>query len=205
MGGIFVYFCSLLNGINGSVKPNLLQSVNANDVTYGKNELIELPKNKMGIVVRGVVYITNTDEDGRRTISEILFENDLIGSDMLVSYETYIVSKSKTQILFFDMDKVFETQNKRLCDNLHSLLISASDRRLERINILSKKTTEKKLSFYFTALSKKQKNKKTVVPISYSDLADFLCVDRSSMMREMSKMQNDGKIRINKKQVEILY
>jgi len=200
-----VYFCSLLNGINGSVKPNLLQSVNANDVTYGKNELIELPKNKMGIVVRGVVYITNTDEDGRCTISEILFENDLIGSDMLVSYETYIVSKSKTQILFFDMDKVFETQNKRLCDNLHSLLISASDRRLERINILSKKTTEKKLSFYFTALSKKQKNKKTVVPISYSDLADFLCVDRSSMMREMSKMQNDGKIRINKKQVEILY
>lgn len=200
-----MYFCSLLNGINGSVKPNLLQSVNANDVTYGKNELIELPKNKMGIVVRGVVYITNTDEDGRRTISEILFENDLIGIDMLVSYETYIVSKSKTQILFFDMDKVFETQNKRLCDNLHSLLISASDRRLERINILSKKTTEKKLSFYFTALSKKQKNKKTVVPISYSDLADFLCVDRSSMMREMSKMQNDGKIRINKKQVEILY
>lgn len=200
-----MYFCSLLNGINGSVKPNLLQSVNANDVTYGKNELIELPKNKMGIVVRGVVYITNTDEDGRRTISEILFENDLIGSDMLVSYETYIVSKSKTQILFFDMDKVFETQNKRLCDNLHSLLISASDRRLERINILSKKTTEKKLSFYFTALSKKQKNKKTIVPISYSDLADFLCVDRSSMMREMSKMQNDGKIRINKKQVEILY
>lgn len=200
-----MYFCSFLNGINGSVKPNLLQSVNANDVTYGKNELIELPKNKMGIVVRGVVYITNTDEDGRRTISEILFENDLIGSDMLVSYETYIVSKSKTQILFFDMDKVFETQNKRLCDNLHSLLISASDRRLERINILSKKTTEKKLSFYFTALSKKQKNKKTVVPISYSDLADFLCVDRSSMMREMSKMQNDGKIRINKKQVEILY
>ena len=200
-----MYFCSLLNGINGSVKPNLLQSVNANDVTYGKNELIELPKNKMGIVVRGVVYITNTDEDGRRTISEILFENDLIGSDMLVSYETYIVSKSKTQILFFDMDKVFETQNKRMCDNLHSLLISASDRRLERINILSKKTTEKKLSFYFTALSKKQKNKKTVVPISYSDLADFLCVDRSSMMREMSKMQNDGKIRINKKQVEILY
>ena len=200
-----MYFCSLLNGINGSVKPNLLQSVNANDVTYGKNELIELPKNKMGIVVRGVVYITNTDEDGRCTISEILFENDLIGSDMLVSYETYIVSKSKTQILFFDMDKVFETQNKRLCDNLHSLLISASDRRLERINILSKKTTEKKLSFYFTALSKKQKNKKTVVPISYSDLADFLCVDRSSMMREMSKMQNDGKIRINKKQVEILY
>ena len=200
-----MYFCSLLNGINGSVKPNLLQSVNANDVTYGKNELIELPKNKMGIVVRGVVYITNTDEDGRRTISEILFENDLIGSDMLVSYETYIVSKSKTQILFFDMDKVFETQNKRLCDNLHSLLISASDRRLERINILSKKTTEKKLSFYFTALSKKQKNKKTVVPISYSDLADFLCVDRSSMMSEMSKMQNDGKIRINKKQVEILY
>jgi len=200
-----VYFCSLLNGINGSVKPNLLQSVNANDVTYGKNELIELPKNKMGIVVRGVVYITNTDEDGRRTISEILFENDLIGSDMLVSYETYIVSKSKTQILFFDMDKVFETQNKRLCDNLHSLLISASNRRLERINILSKKTTEKKLSFYFTALSKKQKNKKTVVPISYSDLADFLCVDRASMMREISKMQRNGRICVHKKEVELLY
>ena len=159
----------------------------------------------MGIVVRGVVYITNTDEDGRRTISEILFENDLIGSDMLVSYETYIVSKSKTQILFFDMDKVFETQNKRLCDNLHSLLISASNRRLERINILSKKTTEKKLSFYFTALSKKQKNKKTVVPISYSDLADFLCVDRASMMREISKMQRNGRICVHKKEVELLY
>lgn len=200
-----MYFCSLLNGINGSVKPNLLQNINSNTVTYGKNELIELPKNKTGIIVKGTVYITCTDEDGRRTIAEILFENDLIGNNILVPSENYIISKSKTQILFFDMDKVFETKNKRLCDNLHSLLISASNRRLERINILSKKTTEKKLSFYFNALSKNQKNKKIVIPVSYSDLADFLSVDRASMMREMSKMQKDGKISVNKKEVELLY
>ena len=40
-------------------------------------------------------------------------------------------------------------------------------------------------------LSKKKKSKRFNLPITYIELADYLSVDRSAMMRELKKLKSD--------------
>ena len=42
------------------------------------------------------------------------------------------------------------------------------------------------------------------IPFSRSQLADYLCVDRSALSRELSKMQAEGIISFNKNEFEII-
>ena len=42
------------------------------------------------------------------------------------------------------------------------------------------------------------------LPLNREDLAAYLCVDRSAMSAELSKMQSDGLIRYQKNQVQLL-
>jgi CRP-like cAMP-binding protein len=45
---------------------------------------------------------------------------------------------------------------------------------------------------------------KFLIPFSRNELADFLCVDRSALSRELSKLRNQGKIDFNKNEFEII-
>ena len=36
-----------------------------------------------------------------------------------------------------------------------------------------------------------------------TDLADYICVDRSAMMRELRKLKDEGKVKIENKIVEL--
>ena len=77
-------------------------------------------------------------------------------------------------------------------------------RRYTHIDILSRKTTEKKLLAYLNQQSIKQGARQIRVPMSYSDLADYLSADRCAMMRELKKMQKNGKILVDGKSITIL-
>ena len=54
-----------------------------------------------------------------------------------------------------------------------------------RIEVLTQRTTREKLLGYFSILSTKSNSKCISIPFSLTDLADFLSVDRSAMMREI--------------------
>ena len=43
------------------------------------------------------------------------------------------------------------------------------------------------------------------MPITYTELAAYLSVDRSSMMREISYLKEDGFIRTSGKKITLLY
>ena len=64
-----------------------------------------------------------------------------------------------------------------------------------RIELLSKKTIRDKLISYFRILSEKNFSKTFTLPFSLTDLADYLSVDRSAMMRELKSLKNEGFIK----------
>ena len=61
-----------------------------------------------------------------------------------------------------------------------------------RIEILSKKSIRDKLLTYFNIISNRNFRKTFTLPFSLTDLADYLCVDRSAMMRELSHLKKEG-------------
>lgn len=199
-----MYTSALFNGINGVVAPNLAGEIHCTAAVFEKNEPVKIPKNELGVVLSGKIYVTSTDEDGRRSIIEILLRGDALAGEMFYAGDHYITAKTKTEVLFARRDKIFTSANARLCENAAGLLMGAVRRRYTHIEILSKKTTRKKLEAYLDQQSIKQGSRQIRVPMSYSDLADYLSADRCAMMREMKKMQSDGLIAVDGKSIVIL-
>lgn len=199
-----MYTCALFNGINGVVAPLLAKEMHCTTMVFEKNEQIKISKNQLGIVLSGKIFVISTDEDGRRSIIEILLRGDALASEMFYAGDHYSIAKTKTEVLFADRSALFSLNNARLCENAAGLLLGAVRRRYTHIDILSRKTTEKKLLAYLNQQSIKQGARQIRVPMSYSDLADYLSADRCAMMRELKKMQKSGKILVDGKSITIL-
>ena len=76
-------------------------------------------------------------------------------------------------------------------DNLFHLATKKSQALSLRVNLLSTKTTRQKLLNYFLWMSSKTGSRTFRIDMSLTDLADYLCVDRSSMMRELRSLKDD--------------
>ena len=75
----------------------------------------------------------------------------------------------------------------------------------ERIEILTNKSIRNKLLAYFKMMYKKNNSKVIYLPFSLTDLADYLCVDRSAMSRELKNLKDEGFIEIKNKKIKLLY
>ena len=78
-------------------------------------------------------------------------------------------------------------------------------KRNERIEILVNKTIRNKLLAYFKLMSKKYNSKVFLLTMTFTELADYLAVDRSSMNRELKYLKNEGLIRVYKRKITLLY
>ena len=74
-----------------------------------------------------------------------------------------------------------------------------------RIELLTKRSIRDKLIGYFTLISSKNLNKSFTLPFSLTDLADYLSVDWSAMMREMKSLKEEGFIEKNGNRITLLY
>ena len=72
-----------------------------------------------------------------------------------------------------------------------------------RIEILTNKTIRNKLLVYFKQISKKNKSKIIYLPYNYTDLADYLGVDRSAMYRELKNLKEEGLIELKNKKITL--
>ena len=74
-----------------------------------------------------------------------------------------------------------------------------------RVEILTKRSTREKLRGYFNLLSARNLSKTFSIPFSLTDLADYLSVDRSAMMRELKTLKDEGFIKKNGNKITLLY
>ena len=74
-----------------------------------------------------------------------------------------------------------------------------------RIELLTQRSTRDKLLRYFSLLSTRNLSKSFELPFSLTDLADYLSVDRSAMMRELKLLKEDGFIEKVGNRIILLY
>ena len=74
----------------------------------------------------------------------------------------------------------------------------------EKVDILSHRSIRGKLMSYFRIQSTKQGSLTFDLPFSLLKLANYLCIDRSAMMREIKKMKEEEIIELNGRVVTLL-
>ena len=167
----------------------------------------------VGIIIKGKAELIRNDYNGNRTIIETLEEGEIFG-DVFSNYnidELSVKAVEETNILFIDFYHITKRCKKacpyhsKVVENTLNILSQKIATINERIEVLAKRTTREKLLAYFEIMSKKNLSKKFYLTLTYTDLADYLGVDRSAMQRELKNLKEDELIKTKGKQITLLY
>lgn len=197
-------------------KQRILKILEADTITIPKGTTtsdIMRYKNFIGIVLEGSLQIVATDFEGNRTITENLKTNDVFGSKIssLNDLEAELVAIKDSKIIIIEYfaltNNTFNTQPyyQQFISNLLEITISIINERNERLSILSKKTIRNRLLKYFEIMRKKSGMRSFRIPFSFTDLADYLGVDRSAMTREIKNLKDEGIIEVKHRRITLLH
>ena len=178
--------------------------------SFNKNELILNPstdKNAMGIMSGGIAYLATINLNYQKRILDYYEVNDIFCHQTMLglgnnSYS--IFAKAKCTVAFLDYREFMKENNVALMKLHEGLIINSVSRNLQHIEILSQLTLRHKLLSYFDYRRKKNNSNNFILPISLSELADYLAVDRSAMMRELGKMREEKLICSTGRKITIL-
>lgn len=185
--------------------------------SFSKNEVITSyikKRNQFCILINGNADLVRYDLNGNRTIVEHFSKNDVFGEvfyTITTNNELLVEAREKCDVLFYtynDLRQKCRTGCKfhqQLTEDLPELILSKVTDLNMRIELLTKRSTRDKLIGYFTLLSTRNLSKSFSLPFSLTDLADFLSVDRSAMMRELKLLKEEGFIEKNGNRITLLY
>lgn len=166
----------------------------------------------VGVMLEGSAAMIRTDENGEVAVMELFSAGDIFGEVLAFSNaagdSVRVVAESEAEVMFIKYGQITKRCEKacehhsRLVSNMFGLIARKTLSLSQRIEILSKKTTREKLLYYFNILAKKQ-GREFDLPMSVTRLAEYICADRSAMTRELSRMQSDGLIEMNKKRIKL--
>lgn len=153
---------------------------------------------KIGILTEGTAFLYTLDFEGRCNILEYFHAGDVFGEIFTLPIRDqgfFIEAESPCTVLFIQYSQLVKRcenaclHHSQLVSNLFQMVAKKSQQQTLHLNILSQRNMRSKLLVYFSYLHQLQNTNPIQLPMSYTSLANYLCVDRSAMMRELKQMK----------------
>ncbi len=171
----------------------------------------------IGILIEGSVNVYKEGIWGNRSMVSYLKEGGFFGENLLVDSEETppenlnisYVSTSPSLILFLPVRRILHPCNQscpfhhQLAQNLFSMVADKNRNLMEKIEIISSGSVREKILSYLSMEAQRQNSPIIRIPLSRTELAEYLCVNRSALSRELSALKNDGLLDFKKDCFEI--
>ena len=197
--------CPLFSGVELNQIKILLNCLDAKQHKYGKDEFIfqaDEPALHVGIVLSGSANVIQEDFWGNRTILTHVEPGELFGEAFSCAgtekLPVSVIAAEASEIMLIDYRKIVTVCSSacafhsRLIFNILQTLANKNITLTRKIEHVSQRTTRKKLLSFLSEQAMKAKNNKIIIPYNRQELADFLCVERSALSRELALMKKDG-------------
>ena len=207
---------NLFENINDKNIEKLKRILKANTVNYKKNVNVLSNVNRddfIAIIDTGSVQLVFNDYDGNKTILEEIGSGEIFGSLTVPVYSEEItcITREDTQITYIEYNEITNDEIIKtdfyiiFIKNLIKLLSQQVSTKNNRIELLTKRSTRDKLLEYFRMQSQEKGNKTFTIPMTFTELANYLSVDRSAMSREIKYLKEEGFIETNGKRIKLNY
>ena len=208
---------ALFKGMTSIDIEHILKCLGAYTKKFKKNSIIlerGSTTKELGVVMKGSVNIENTDLSGNHIILTKIKAGSLFAETYAcipnAIIQVNVRADEDVEILFINVEKLFN-----LCSNVclgHVIMIKNLVRTVSYKNIIltnrnvhtSYKKIRGKLLSYFSEQMLSVQSESFTIPFNRQELADYLNVDRSALTNELSKMQKEGIIEVNKNRFKIL-
>lgn len=197
----------LFDGINPEDRITMLSCIGYHIGTFRKGDIVAFEAENIkhiGIVISGAVDMVKEDIWGNKTMlvrtrkKELFGETFACGSDNL-SVVTFLVSED-AQILFLPFDRVMHSCtmacmfHHQLIENMVHIIANKNRDLMRKLEVVSKRTIREKVLTYLSIQAQTQACRYFEIPLGRVELAEYLCVDRSALTRELAKMKEEGLI-----------
>lgn len=197
----------LFAGLDPQERTAMLGCTGYHISTFRKGDIVAFEDENIrhvGIVLSGAVDMIKEDLWGSKTMlvrsrkGDVFGETFACGSDSL-SVVTFAVSED-AKILFMPFDRVMHNCSMacqfhlKLIENMVRVIADKNRDLMRKVEVVSKRTIREKLLAYLSIQAQTQQSRYVEIPLGRLELADYLCVDRSALTRELAKMKSDGLI-----------
>ena len=167
----------------------------------------------MGLVLEGRVDILSTDYWGSETLMARLGPGELFGEVFAgqgVELPYDLVAAEDCRILWLRPDRLMTGCceacgfHQRLQRNLLALLAARTREMSRKAAILSQRSIRGRLMEYLSDRARAAGSASFELGFTRQRLADYLAVDRSAMTVELGKMQKEGILRVERRQITLL-
>ena len=158
----------------------------------------------MGIGLQGQVQKNTEDVFGNRSITAKFGPGQLFGqvaaSKQASSSPVSVLADSDCEILLLKFHKLVSpctracSFHSRVIENMMNVLADRNLMMNRKLSILSQRTIRDKLLAFLSWQYQDRKTKEFDIPYTRDELADYLCVNRSALSREISHMVAEGLI-----------
>lgn len=208
---------ALFDGIDKEDRKTVLGCIGYHIGTYKKGSIIAFEGENIrhvGLVLSGSVDMIKEDIWGNKTLLVRIGKDELFGEsfawgDNNLSVVTFLVSED-AKVMFMPFDKTMRSCtmacgfHHQLTENMVRIIANKNQDLIRKVEIVSKRTIREKLLAYLSVQAELQQARYFEIPLGRIELAEYLCVDRSALTRELVKMRQDGLIDYDKNCFRIL-
>jgi len=159
---------------------------------------------RIGVLLSGALSVSTYDLEGRRTIIKRIGPAGIVAAAQSLSgAETMSVdveADEDSDVLLVKTDRILSpcenacAFHSRLVRNLMRALAVKTIELNRKIEILSHRSTQNRLMAYLHSIAQQKGTAEFDIPFDRQQLADYLCVERSALSAEISRLSKLGLI-----------
>lgn len=167
----------------------------------------------LGMVLSGSVLIENNDLWGNATVLDSVAPGRIFAETYACAFGeplmVDVVAAEPTEVLFLNVDRVLKVcsnacdYHNRLIRNLLSISAQKNLNLSRKIFHTAPKSIRGRLLSYLSYQAVRKGNNRFTIPFNRQQLADYLNVDRSALSNELSKMQKEGLLKVDRNSFEL--
>lgn len=178
---------------------------------YQKDQFLIMPRqqvNQIGIVVSGKVHILHIFENGIHSLMNVISPGSFVGADLVCTPSRvapyHAVAATATQVFYLPASLLLnpgildESLRTSCIGRMLELIANENMKKEYRLAILSQNGLRERITTYLAMQARRRNETSFFIPFSRDEMASFLCVNRSALSHELSRMQQEGLISFHK-------
>ncbi len=202
----------LFTGIAQNELESMLGCLEAQDTNVRKDEILLLagkPPEHIGIVLTGQLHIVKEDYDGNRTLVAAITPGEIYAEALCCAgvreSPVTVLADCDSVVMLLRFDRILHTCPRscgfhaRLIENMLGVIARKNLMLQGRMEIISIRSVREKVLRYLNSFIH-EPGQYITIPFNREELANYLCVERSALSHELSRMKKDGLIDYRKNQ-----